>query len=205
LATAACRRPRALAKRDFDEPRWLAEHALLWIAFRNSAALALSFEELQRQRLGEALGYGASDSLACKNPVYELLKALKLGRLKAIDAAGNELPPRFWDERSSDPGIWPKVRFARADVLREWPDPERPAATATQKFGHDPDTIALLASYIGTHYADAKHNGFRTNRDKARKSAEHHFRKSILEKTFREAMRLAKVKNTGGRPRTGEK
>ncbi len=46
---------RSLAKRDFEEPRWLAERALLWIAFRNSDALVLSYQDLQRRRLGESL------------------------------------------------------------------------------------------------------------------------------------------------------
>jgi hypothetical protein len=69
---------------------------------------------------------GDADGLVSKNPAHELLKALKAGELKAIDASHKELPAEFWDEPSSDPRTWPKVRFRREDMLRRWPGRELP-------------------------------------------------------------------------------
>jgi hypothetical protein len=109
-----------LATYYFTEPRWLVEPALAWIAYRRIELFLLGYDELQIRSLVASRDSGNADGLVSKNPAQELLKALKAGELKAIDPHDKELPAEFWDERSSDPRIWPKVRFRREDLLRLW-------------------------------------------------------------------------------------
>jgi hypothetical protein len=101
--------------------RWRVEPALAWIAYRRIELLILSYDELQIRILVASRGSGNADGLVSKNPAGELLNALKAGKLEAIDANHNKLPPEFWDERSSDPRTWPKVRFRRDDIRNSWP------------------------------------------------------------------------------------
>jgi hypothetical protein len=110
----------------YDEPRWPLHRALEWIAFRRPEARALNLDEFVLDRCAALRGYGDAAGLVIGNPADELLKALKAGELKAIDANLNELPAEFWDERSSDPRTWPEVRFRREDMRRPWPGRELP-------------------------------------------------------------------------------
>jgi hypothetical protein len=110
----------------FNEPRWPLHRALEWIAFQRPEARALNLDEFVLDRWAALRGYGDAAGLVIGNPADALLTALKAGELKAIDANLNELPAEFWDERSSDPRTWPKVRFRREDMLQLWPGRELP-------------------------------------------------------------------------------
>jgi hypothetical protein len=136
---------RALAKSNFDRPRWPLAQTITWIASPKIETLAhyeARFLGLTRARItnqkieaiahsnnailgvgyaGAALG---AEGLASHNPdaVDELLKALRWDKLKALGPDHKPLPPEFWDaQSSSDPGTWPDVWFLREDVLRQWP------------------------------------------------------------------------------------
>ena len=86
-------------------------------------------------------------------------------------------------------GWWPPVDGAAEG------GPPRP------KFGHDEASIALLSEVFKRHYADSRHRGETTNRDKAKEAAEKEVGAEIQVKVFRAAFAKANIENTGGRPR----
>jgi hypothetical protein len=82
------------------------------------------------------------------------------------------------------------VRFAAPATI------EPAVATANQRQSIDFD--ALLA-FIKNHYATASE---RTNREKAKASAEKHFGRNIPAVAWRNAFAKAEIDNSNGRPRT---
>jgi hypothetical protein len=104
----------------FNQLRWPLHRALAWIAFRSPEALTLTFNELVLDRWATLRGYGNAAGLVSGNPADQLLEALKADKLQAIDANGNNLRAEVWDERSSDPRTWPKVRLRRDDMRQLW-------------------------------------------------------------------------------------
>ena len=85
-------------------------------------------------------------ALVIKNPAAELLTTLKEGKLAAIRSDHKELPPEFWDDRSTDLRTWPKVRFRRDDILRLWPGIETLAKDeGSRESAHPPEVKASPA------------------------------------------------------------
>jgi hypothetical protein len=125
------------------EPRWPRDSVLAWIAFRRIEALPLSYQELERRLMPDMRlrrGHDAEPPempLVSKEPVRELLSALKAWKLEAIGPEPDykPLPDVFWDKRSLDPRTWPEVRFRREDVLRLWPPVETLAAEGSAREG----------------------------------------------------------------------
>jgi hypothetical protein len=100
------------------------------------AAIARSNNAILRASGHAGVAAGA-ESPASHNadPVDELLKALRWGKLKAIGPHA-PLPPEFWDGQSSDPGTWPDLWFLSGEVLRLWPAlDETPAAEGGSRAG----------------------------------------------------------------------
>jgi hypothetical protein len=96
------------------------------LPFERKRALLLSYNQLHIRLWAVSRGYGNPDGLLSKDPAEQLLKVLKAGELEAIDGNGNKLPAEFWDERSSNPRTWPRVRFRRGQILGLWPGLELP-------------------------------------------------------------------------------
>jgi hypothetical protein len=123
----------------FDEPRWPRDRVLAWIAFRRIEALTLSYRELDLRLMpGLRRGHDAEPPempLVSKDPVRELLMALKAGKLEAIGPDHKALPAAFWDNQSLDPRIWHEVRFQREDLRRLWPAVETLAAEGGAREG----------------------------------------------------------------------
>ncbi len=121
-----------LAKSYFDEPRWWGENTLDWIAFRRIGAFTATSEDILLERYRATLGpkYRAilgvnDDVLVSRNPVVELLNALKAGGIAAIDEDHQDIKAESCDGVGYDPRTWPPVRFRREDVLRLWPSREK--------------------------------------------------------------------------------
>jgi hypothetical protein len=64
-----------VAESRFNEPRWLLEWALAWIAFRTKEALLLSYIQLNIRLHAASRGYGNPDGIVTKDPAVELLNA----------------------------------------------------------------------------------------------------------------------------------
>jgi hypothetical protein len=78
------------------------------------------------------------------------------------------------------------------------PQPVADIATANPRQSIDFDTLLV---FIKNHYATARSRGERTNREKAKTSAEEHFRRIIPAKAWRNAFSKAEIDNNNGRPR----
>jgi hypothetical protein len=202
---------RRRAKSYFDEQRWPLPHALNWIACRKTEALTLTPDEL-RSRRWQALMYKRDANGV--NPAYELLTALKVGKLRAIGPDHNELPPEFWDDQSFNPETWPNVRFRRDDdMLHLWP--------GVETLGNDgglPDGARSPVAKAPEVYAAAPYNelvsfyrerfgapGAATDADDMDRAAENHFGGRIRVKARRAARKEAGVKGKVGRPRKSGK
>jgi hypothetical protein len=148
-----------LANSYFEEPRWPLNHVLAWIAFRNIGALRATYDEIR------SLGYRASiygvngDALIIKNPLAELRKALRDGKIKALGRNHADLPPEFWDLVSMKRETWPNVRFRREEVLALYPGAGSPPAPTTLigSLEHTAPTVATLESMASTIAALAPH------------------------------------------------
>lgn len=196
------------AKSYFDDFRWPLRHALNWIACRKIEALTLTPEELRSLRL-QASYKGDADGLASANPAFELLTALKAGKLRAIGPDHNELPPEFWDAQFFDPETWPTVRYRRDDMLHLWPGVETlgkgdgspdgarpPAAKAPEVYAAAPH--AELVSFYRERFGAP---GAATNADDMDRAAENNFGGRIRVKVCRAARNEAGTKGRVGRPR----
>jgi hypothetical protein len=92
----------ALAKSYFDEQRWPLRHALNWIACRKIEGLTLPPDELRSRRWQALIHKADADGLASVNPGYELLTALKVGKLRAISPTTTSCRP---NTGTTDPSI----------------------------------------------------------------------------------------------------
>ena len=102
---------------EYHREDWTADHATLWIAYRNPTLF--HFVGLNGPRAqARFLRAERRDSA----PKKTLLNALKTGKLRAIRNR-QEIPPEYWFGRNP-PGWQPeatRIYFRRSDVLREWP------------------------------------------------------------------------------------
>jgi hypothetical protein len=141
---------RAVAEFRFLEPRWPRDWALAWIAFRRIEAFGLSYRELDLRRHAELRRWHDAEPpeppLVSKDPVRELLTALKKGEIVANRPSGQALPAAFWDDQLLDPKTWPDVRFSRKDLLRLWPALE----TLAEETGPTPGRTAAGAAGVET-------------------------------------------------------
>jgi hypothetical protein len=78
------------------------------------------------------------------------------------------------------------------------PQPVADIATANPRQSID---FAALLVFIKNHYATARSRSERTNREKAKASAEKHFGRVIHAKAWRDAFSKAEISNNNGRPR----
>jgi hypothetical protein len=83
-------------------------------------------------------------------------------------------------------------------VATDAPQPVADIATANPRQSIDFD--ALLA-FIKNHYAAARRHSERTNREKAKASAEKHLGRTIQTRAWRDAFAKAEINNNNGRPR----
>jgi hypothetical protein len=100
--------------KEFEREDWTAEHATLWIAYRNPALF--HFVGLIGPR---AQAQFSSAERRASAPKETLLNALKTGNLKAI-RNGQDIPSEYWFGRKP-PGWQPeatRIYFRRSDVMR---------------------------------------------------------------------------------------
>ncbi len=112
---------------EFEREDWTAEHATLWIAYRNPALfhfVGLNGPRAQAQFL--------SAERRASAPKKKLLNALQTGKLKAI-RNGQDIPSEYWFGRRP-PGRQPEATryyFRRSDVMRIFKD--KPPVVANSK------------------------------------------------------------------------
>jgi hypothetical protein len=213
----------AVANTIFEGPRWPIYPALGWIARREIEGLTLTPEGLRSLRYRGVMRKDVG-ALVVKDPVGDLLTALRAGKLKAIGHDHKEFPLEYWDTKTTDLRTWPEVRFRRGELLRLWPDVRIIAEEeGSQESGErlqgglpqceaiktdsskprmsDRDVEKKLASFLKQLKAERELQGRRFNQESARQAAEEHFGNVIDRTRFRPLYRSAGLNQKGGRPR----
>jgi hypothetical protein len=114
----------------FEEPYWPVRPVLNYIAFGRVDLLTINDDDarsLRFQAIYRKIDNGATIAVREKNPVHQLMAALRRGKLQAIGPDHQDLPPPLWSRVSHDLSDWPDVLFRRDDVLRLWRSEEAPA------------------------------------------------------------------------------
>jgi hypothetical protein len=119
---------RRRSQRLFEDPFWSIETALCWIAFRDSDCLETRNDETEtlfrRPKRGRRI-----NRMVESQPEIRLLSALRDGKLEALEG-GRALPKHYWANCIPKAGglslASRSVRFARAGVLRVFPETRRP-------------------------------------------------------------------------------
>jgi hypothetical protein len=112
----------AHSHRLYEEPLWLIQVVLCWIAFRNSSRLEDNPEK-SASSIKNARAY--SELMVESKPERALLLALLNAELEAYDENGAELPPEAWAGTEVLPGRLHPSRFnvsmRKREVIACWP------------------------------------------------------------------------------------
>jgi hypothetical protein len=125
---------------EYHRGDWTADHATLWIAYRNPALF--HFVGLRGPRAQAQFSLAERRDSA---PKKTLLNALKTGELRAI-RNGQEIPPEYWFGKSP-PGQQPeatRIYFRRGDVMGIFK--EKPLVVANSK--DESEAKKLLARHL---------------------------------------------------------